>query len=104
LVYKEENRQQRWIQQARFPYKKTLSDFDFSFQPKLNQRLIYDLAACRFINKAQNIIFLGPPGVGKTHLMHAIANELYQKDPTKKIIYQTSEEFTNGDPDDARGH
>ena len=46
--------------------------------------------------KSYNPLFIyGPVGVGKTHLMHAIANELYQKDPTKKIIYQTSEEFTN---------
>ncbi len=43
-----------------------------------------------------NPLFLyGPVGVGKTHLMHAIANEVYQKDPNKKIIYITSEEFTN---------
>lgn len=46
--------------------------------------------------KSYNPLFIyGPVGVGKTHLMHAIANDVYQKDPTKKIIYQTSEEFTN---------
>ena len=48
------------------------------------------------IGKSYNPLFLyGPVGVGKTHLMHAIANEVYQKTPDKKIIYITSEEFTN---------
>lgn len=79
LSYKEENRQQRWIQQARFPWIKTLADFDFSFQPKLNKSLIYELASCRFIEKAENAIFLGDPGVGKTHLSIALGLEAIQK-------------------------
>ena len=46
--------------------------------------------------KAYNPLFIyGPTGVGKTHLMQAIANEVYQKSPNKKIVYITSEEFTN---------
>jgi chromosomal replication initiator protein len=45
---------------------------------------------------AYNPLFIyGPTGVGKTHLMQAIANEVYQKNPNKKIVYITSEEFTN---------
>jgi chromosomal replication initiator protein len=48
------------------------------------------------IGYSYNPFFIyGPVGVGKTHLMHAIANDVYKKDPTKKIIYITSEEFTN---------
>lgn len=48
------------------------------------------------IGAAYNPLFIyGPVGVGKTHLMHAIANEVYQKNPQRKIIYITSEEFTN---------
>lgn len=48
------------------------------------------------IGSAYNPLFLyGPVGVGKTHLMHAVANNVYQKDPTRKILYVTSEEFTN---------
>lgn len=48
------------------------------------------------IGKAYNPLFLyGPVGVGKTHLMNAVANDVYQKTPDKKIIYLTSEEFTN---------
>lgn len=48
------------------------------------------------IGSSYNPFFIyGPVGVGKTHLMHAIANDVYHKDPAKKIIYTTSEEFTN---------
>lgn len=48
------------------------------------------------IGRSYNPLFLyGPVGVGKTHLMHAVANDVYQKDPSKKILYVTSEEFTN---------
>lgn len=48
------------------------------------------------IGQSYNPLFIyGPVGVGKTHLMHAVANSVYQKDPEKKIIYITSEEFTN---------
>lgn len=48
------------------------------------------------IGTAYNPLFIyGPVGVGKTHLMHAVANEIYQEDPSKKILYITSEEFTN---------
>lgn len=48
------------------------------------------------LGTAYNPLFIyGPVGVGKTHLMHAVANDLYQKDPDKKILYITSEEFTN---------
>lgn len=48
------------------------------------------------IGKSYNPFFIyGPVGVGKTHLMHAIANHVYQQDPSKKILYITSEEFTN---------
>lgn len=48
------------------------------------------------IGKSYNPLFIyGPVGVGKTHLMHAIANEVYQRTPDKKIVYITSEEFTN---------
>ena len=51
---------------------KTLDRFDFSFQPQLDKKLIHDLMACRFIPENRNIIFLGKPGVGKTHLANAI--------------------------------
>jgi DNA replication protein DnaC len=59
---------QRRLRAARFPFQKTLDEFDFAFQPSINERQIRDLATLRFVANAENILFLGPPGVGKTHL------------------------------------
>jgi len=60
------------INKARFPRRNTLEDFDFSFQPGLNIKQIRELANLGFIQKKENIIFIGPPGVGKTHLAIAL--------------------------------
>lgn len=56
------------LRQARFPWLKTLEQFDFDFQPSLDRRLIRELSGMTFVERAQNLILLGPPGVGKTHL------------------------------------
>jgi DNA replication protein DnaC len=58
---------------ARMPYEKTLETFDFAFQPSIEERQIQELASLRFIHEASNAIFLGPPGVGKTHLCVGLA-------------------------------
>lgn len=56
------------IHKARFPFIKTLEQFDFSFQPGLGEKEILRLSSLDFIEKKENLVFLGPPGVGKTHL------------------------------------
>jgi DNA replication protein DnaC len=56
------------LKQARFPWIKTLEQFDFDFQPSLDRRQVRELAGMSFIERAHNVIVLGPPGVGKTHL------------------------------------
>jgi DNA replication protein DnaC len=53
---------------ARFPFRKSLETFDFKFQPSLEPKVIKELATCRFVADADNVLLLGPPGVGKTHL------------------------------------
>jgi len=60
------------LQLARFPVVKRLTDFDFTAQPGLDPRLIDELATGRFLAEGRNLLFLGPPGVGKTHLSIAL--------------------------------
>jgi len=66
---------ERRMKSAVFPVKKTLEEFDFEFQKSIDKKVIEDLATLRFIHNSENIVFLGPPGVGKSHLAIAIGIE-----------------------------
>lgn len=57
---------------ARLPSHKTLEDFDFSFQPSIDKKIINDCSTCNFMREKKNIVFIGNPGTGKTHLSVAI--------------------------------
>lgn len=70
--FKEKNASKSMIKAATFPFVKELKDFDFSFQPTINEQELKELATLRFLEKHENIVFLGPSGVGKTHLATAI--------------------------------
>jgi DNA replication protein DnaC len=64
----------RRLKAARIPCTKTLDSFDFSFQPTLSERRLRELADLSFVRTCTNLVFLGPPGTGKTHLSLALAD------------------------------
>jgi len=74
LEGREQKAMARRLKAARIPSKKTLDGFDFSFQPTLSERRLRELADLSFVRTCTNIVFLGPPGTGKTHLSLALAD------------------------------
>ncbi len=74
---------------ARFPWLKTLDQFDFDFQPSLDRRQVRELAGMSFVERAHNVILLGPPGVGKTHL--AIAFGVKAVEAGYSVLFLTLE-------------
>ncbi len=83
MDFKQDRVNRSMIKTAHFPFVKTFDDFDFTFQPSLNKNEILDLKSLRFIENNENIIFVGSPGVGKTHLATALGIE------SSKSRYQT---------------
>ena len=61
------------IKMARLPHRKTIEEFEFEFQPSIDKRQINELSTLAFAARAENVILLGPPGVGKTHLAVGLA-------------------------------
>src|SRR5947209_6519850 len=77
-----EARRQRYLktrlQLAHLPYVKTFDQFDFAFQPSIDERQIRELRTLRFVHEPSNVILLGPPGFGKTHLAVSLAETAIQ--------------------------
>jgi DNA replication protein DnaC len=67
------------LKQAKLPFMKTLDDFDFGFNPSINRQQIKQLATSAFVANHENILMIGPPGVGKTHLATAFSIEAIHK-------------------------
>ena len=64
---------------AHLPFQRTLEQFDFAFQPSIDERQVKELANLAFVSEATNILLLGPPGVGNTHLANALALKAIEK-------------------------
>jgi len=77
------------LRQARFPWTKTIEQFDFDFQPSLDRRQVRELSGLSFVERAHNVIILGPPGVGKTHL--AIALGVKAVEASYSVLFLTLE-------------
>jgi DNA replication protein DnaC len=88
---RKDNGYKKRYMKARLPAHKTVEDFDFAFQPSLNKKLINDALTCQFIKEKRNLIFIGNPGTGKTHLSTAIGLRALSKD--FKVLFVTVAEL-----------
>lgn len=75
LASKTEKRVRMGQTMARFPYQKSLDQYDYAAQPSVDPKQVRELATVRFVDNAENVVLLGPPGVGKTHLAVALGRE-----------------------------
>lgn len=73
---------------ARFPFVKPLETFDFGYQPSIDQKQLQTLASCHYIEHGDNVIVLGPPGVGKTHL--AVSLGLKAVESGYRVLFTTA--------------
>jgi len=86
LQTREENQRQRRLKQAAFPVQKTIDTYDFSLMPSLNRNRFITMAKGEFVDKKENLIFLGNSGTGKTHLAIALGVEMIQNGYKTKFI------------------
>ena len=93
IVVRIDNSVNAKIKKAKFPFIKTIEEFDFTFQPSIDAKLIRELADLAFLKHAKNIIFVGPPGVGKTHLAVAIGVNVAKA--RKRVLFFTAEDLIN---------
>lgn len=75
MEFRQERVNRSMVVISHFPFLKTFEDYDFSYQPRLNKTEVMDLKSLRFIENCENIVFLGTPGTGKTHLAVATGIE-----------------------------
>ncbi|HUT57581.1 MAG TPA: IS21-like element helper ATPase IstB [Phycisphaerae bacterium] len=77
----------RRVRAAAFRELKTLEDFDWQFNPSIKKKLVYELATCRFVPRCQDVLWLGPPGTGKSHLVQALGYQAIKMGYT--VLYRS---------------
>jgi DNA replication protein DnaC len=77
----------RRVRQADFREPKSLEDFDWQFNTSIRKKQIFDLAACGFIRESRDVLLLGPPGTGKSHLAQAIGHHAIKAEYT--VLYRS---------------
>ncbi|HSV31442.1 MAG TPA: ATP-binding protein [Atribacteraceae bacterium] len=85
---RQERKKRLLLKMSGLPYRKTLADFDFSFQPSIEERKVRELHTLHFLAQGENVLLLGPPGVGKSHIAIALALEAIEH--FQKVQYVTA--------------
>ena len=77
----------RWTKAASFRDPRRLENFDFTFNPSINRKQVYDLTSGAFVRQSRDVLLLGPPGVGKSHLVQAVGRSVIRVGRT--VLYRS---------------
>ena len=89
IARKDQRRLAMGLSIARFPFVRTLDDFDFEAQPAIDPKQVRELATCRWIGNGDSLLLLGPPGVGKTHLAVGLGRKAIEEGYSTLFVQAT---------------
>ena len=93
ILAREENQTRRRLKGAAFPFEKTIEQFDFTYRPELKKQVIVRYLEDSFITAGESVVFIGPAGLGKTHLLSAIGNRVLQRHRSMIVQLVTLDAF-----------